>query len=41
MNYVAKFLEDKDLVLVAGVNGSFFDMNNGIPYGLIVTDEEE
>lgn len=38
MNYVAKFLEDKDLVLVAGVNGSFFDMNNGIPYGLIVTE---
>ena len=30
MNYVAKFLEDKNLVLVAGVNGSFFDMNNGI-----------
>ena len=38
MNYTAKFLEDKDLVLVAGVNGSFFDMNNGIPYGLIVTE---
>ena len=38
MNYVAKFLEDKNLVLVAGVNGSFFDMNNGIPYGLIVTE---
>lgn len=38
MNYAAKFLEDKNLVLVAGVNGSFFDMNNGIPYGLIVTE---
>ena len=38
MNYVAKFLEGQDLTLVAGVNGSFFDMNNGIPYGLIVTD---
>ena len=27
MNYAAKFLEDKNLVLVAGVNGSFFDMH--------------
>ena len=38
MNYVSKFLEGKDLTLVAGVNGSFFDMSNGIPYGLIVTE---
>ena len=38
MNYVAKFLEEKQLSLVAGVNGSFFDMSNGIPYGLIVTE---
>ena len=37
MNYAAKFLEDKNLVLVAGVNGSFFDMNNGFTYGVIVS----
>ena len=38
MNYTAKYLDDLGLRMVAGVNGSFFDMNTGIPYGLIVTE---
>ena len=38
MSKIAAYLEDENLSLVAGVNGSFFDMNNGIPYGLIVTE---
>ena len=35
---IADYLEDEDLTLVAGINGSFFDMNSGIPYGMIVTE---
>ena len=38
MDYAAKFLAEQDLTLVAGVNGAFFDMATGIPYGLVVTD---
>ena len=38
MSAIAKYLKDSDLSLVAGVNGSFFDMSNGIPYGFVVTD---
>ena len=38
MKQTATWLDDNDLTLVAGVNGAFFDMNNGIPYGLVVTD---
>ena len=38
MSKIAAYLDDQDLTLVAGVNGSFFDMSTGIPYGFLVTD---
>ena len=38
MSKIAAYLEDENLALVAGVNGSFFDMSTGIPYGAVVTD---
>lgn len=38
MSKIASYLDAQDLTLVAGVNGSFFDMSTGIPYGFIVTD---
>ncbi len=38
MSKIATYLEEENLALVAGVNGSFFDMSTGIPYGSIVTD---
>ena len=38
MSQIAKYLDDENLSLVAGINGSFFDMSTGIPYGFIVTD---
>ena len=38
MAQTAKYLTDAGLSVVAAVNGSFFDMANGIPYGLVVTD---
>ncbi len=38
MSKIADYLEDEDLTLVAGINGSFFDMSTGIPYGMIVTE---
>lgn len=38
MSQIAKYLDEKELSLVAGVNGSFFDMTTGIPYGFVVTD---
>lgn len=38
MAQTAKYLTDAGLSIVAAVNGSFFDMLTGIPYGIIVTD---
>ena len=38
MAQTAKYLTDAGLSVVAAVNGSFFDMLTGIPYGIIVTD---
>mgnify|MGYP004516255805 CR=1 FL=1 len=38
MSKIASYLEQENLSLVAGVNGSFFDMSTGIPYGFVVTD---
>lgn len=38
MSQIAKYLDEDDLSLVAGINGSFFDMTTGIPYGFVVTD---
>ncbi len=38
MAQTAKYLTDAGLSVVAAVNGSFFDMLTGIPYGIVVTD---
>ncbi len=38
MNVTVKYLEDQNLSMVAGINGAFFDLQTGIPYGLVVTD---
>jgi len=38
MNVTAQYLSDRGYSIVAGINGAFFDMNDGIPYGLVVTD---
>ncbi len=38
MAQTAKYLTDDGLSVVAVVNGSFFDMTTGIPYGIVVTD---
>jgi exopolysaccharide biosynthesis protein len=34
----AKYLSGQGYSIVAGVNAAFFDMNTGMPYGLVVTD---
>ena len=38
MNVTVKYLADQNLSMVAGINGSFFDLQTGIPLGLVVTD---
>lgn len=38
MNVTVKYLQEQGLSMVAGINGSFFDLKNGIPIGLVVTD---
>ena len=38
MDYIAAYLQRQNLIPVAAVNASFFDMSTGIPYGFVVTD---
>lgn len=38
MSEIAQKVNAAGYTVVAGINGSFFDLNNGIPYGLVVTD---
>ncbi len=38
MDYLRDWVTEQDLTVVAGVNGSFFDMSTGIPYGMVVTE---
>lgn len=38
LNYVASYLAGAGKNVLAGINGSFFDMNTGIPYGCVITD---
>ena len=38
MDYIQAYLAKQGYTAVGAVNASFFDMNNGIPYGMIVTD---
>lgn len=38
MAEIARKINADGYTVVAGINGSFFDLNTGIPYGLVVTD---
>ena len=38
MAEIAKKVTAKDLTIVAGINASFFELSNGIPYGIVVTE---
>lgn len=38
MDYIQEYAAKKGYTVVGGVNAAFFDMNNGIPYGMVVTD---
>ncbi len=38
MDYIASYLEEKNLTAVGAINASFFDMQNGLPIGMVVTD---
>ncbi|MDD3165554.1 MAG: phosphodiester glycosidase family protein [Oscillospiraceae bacterium] len=38
LDYVTSWVQNQGNTVVAALNGSFFDMNTGIPYGLVVTD---
>ena len=38
MDYMAAYLNERDLIPVGAVNAAFFDMRNGLPIGMVVTD---
>lgn len=38
MDYIASYLEEQHLTAVGAINASFFDMQNGLPIGMVVTD---
>ena len=38
MDYLAGWAQKQGKTIVAGVNGSFFSMTNGVPIGLVVTE---
>ena len=38
MSEIAKQVAANDLTIVAGINGAFFDLTTGLPYGMVVTD---
>lgn len=38
LNYVADYVAGTGKTVVAGVNGSFFDMSTGIPLGCVITE---
>ena len=38
LDYVADFVSNQDLTVTAGINGSFFHMGTGVPYGIVVSD---
>ena len=38
MDYINKYVQEQGYTAAAAVNGSFFEMRNGIPLGSIVTD---
>ena len=38
MDYIEEYVAGKGYTAVAAVNAAFFDMSNGIPIGMVVTD---
>ena len=38
LDYVGNYLNGIGQTPAAGINGSFFDMSNGLPYGCVITD---
>lgn len=38
MDYLASWTQSHGKTIVAGINGSFFNMSNGVPIGMVVTD---
>lgn len=38
MDYVKQYLKDRGKTVVAGINGSFFEMATGIPIGCVITE---
>ena len=38
MNYVRQYMKEKGYTVVGGINAAFFDLKNGLPIGMVVTD---
>ena len=38
MDYMRQYMKDKGYTVVGAVNAAFFDLKNGLPIGLVVTD---
>lgn len=38
MNYIEDYLSAKGITAVGAINAAFFDMSNGLPIGMVVTD---
>ena len=38
MAYIEEYLSDRGYTAAAAITAAFFDMNNGIPYGMVVTE---
>ena len=38
MDYIAEYLSDRGFTAVGAVNAAFFDLRNGLPIGMVVTD---
>lgn len=38
MDYMRDYMKNKGYTVVGGVNAAFFDMKNGLPIGMVVTD---
>jgi len=38
MDYIASYVSDRGNTPVAAINAAFFDMSNGLPIGMVVTD---
>lgn len=38
LSHLEQYLSDDDLTVAAAINGAFFEVNSGIPIGMVVTD---